>query len=396
MTCVQAEVQKLIETVPRLAGKRSAMVTFSAYPADPRPRRAVEALLAEGMSVDLICLSDGKGPAREVKGALSVFRVPLTHTRGGKLRYIFNYLVFLAVCGLLMSLRLLLGRFDLVYVHNMPDVLVFSGLVPKLFGAKIILDQHDPMPELMTTIYGLDPESSGVRLIRFLEKLSLGFADRVITVNVACQRIFGRRSCPTSKITVVMNSPDETIFASRPVNSDKLADDSAGRRFVVMYHGSLVERNGLDLAIEALALLHSEIPAIELRVYGRETPYLWQVMDRANALGIADRVHYLGPRRIEELPGEIQSCDVGVIPNQRNAFTEINTPTRIFEYLSLGKPVIAPGTPGILDYFDADSLVFFESGDREDLANKLRLVRSKPSKALAITTRGQQVLQKHT
>ncbi len=47
-------------------------------------------------------------------------------------------------------------RYDLVYVHNMPDILVASALVPKLLGAKVILDQHDPMPELMMTIFGLD------------------------------------------------------------------------------------------------------------------------------------------------------------------------------------------------------------------------------------------------
>ena len=50
---------------------------------------------------------------------------------------------------------LLRHRYDLIYIHNMPDILVFSALVPKAFGAKVILDQHDPMPELMMTIFNL-------------------------------------------------------------------------------------------------------------------------------------------------------------------------------------------------------------------------------------------------
>jgi len=49
-----------------LQGKRAAMVTFSRYPADPRPRRAADALLKEGMSVDLICLGEENAPKREV------------------------------------------------------------------------------------------------------------------------------------------------------------------------------------------------------------------------------------------------------------------------------------------------------------------------------------------
>ena len=45
-----------------------------------------------------------------------------------------------------------------------------SALLPKLLGARIILDLHDPMPELLVTIFGLGEKSSGVRLLKFLEK----------------------------------------------------------------------------------------------------------------------------------------------------------------------------------------------------------------------------------
>ena len=44
----------------------------------------------------------------------------------------------------------------------MPDVLVFGAIVPKLLGAKIILDLHDPMPELMQTIFKLPEDSFSV------------------------------------------------------------------------------------------------------------------------------------------------------------------------------------------------------------------------------------------
>ena len=68
-------------------------------------------------------------------------------------------------------------RYDLVYVHNMPDILVLSSLVPKALGAKVILDQHDPMPELMMTIFDLNETSRSVRLLRWLEKWSIARAN---------------------------------------------------------------------------------------------------------------------------------------------------------------------------------------------------------------------------
>ena len=371
------------------------MVTFSPFPADPRPRRAVDALLKEGATVDLVCLADGKAPHTESSAGLTVVRIPITHHRGGKLSYAYQYSAFILISAFLFVRRCLERRYHLIYVHNMPDILVLSAIVPRILGAKVILDLHDPMPELMTTIFNLDKDSLSVRLIRRLERWSIARADLVLTVNIACKRIFASRSCDPEKIGVVMNSPDEQIFPFRVPRSSPPESGAPNRRFVVMYHGSLVERNGLDLAVDAVAKVREVIPTAELRIYGRKTPFLQRVMEDAGNKGLAKCVHYLGPKSLEELVQEIDDCDVGVIPNHRSAFTEINTPTRIFEYLALGKPVIAPRAPGICDYFDDDSLIFFELGSAEDLARKMAGVYDHPAEVDGIVRRGQEVYREH-
>ncbi len=380
----------------RFAGKRAGMVVFSRYPTDPRPRRAAEALLKEGMRVDLICEGDENSPRREMDGRLQILRIPIRHWRGGPLSYAYQYSAFILIATGILAWRAFRDRYDLVYVHNMPDILVFSALLPKLLGAKVILDQHDPMPELMMTIFNLNEKSMGVRLIRRLEKWSMACANLVITVNIACKRIFSVRGCRAEKIGVVMNSPDEEIFSYRAARS--YPSRRAGGPFVIMYHGSLVERNGLDLAVEALLRLQktSPAPAAELRVYGRHTPYLDKVMAKVRDLGLDGKVRYLGAKKLEELVHEIESCDVGVVPNHRNTFTDINTPTRIFEYLALGKPVIAPRTPGIQDYFGPDTLLFFEPGNVEELATEMAYAALHPSEMAAIAERGQRVYLAHT
>ena len=372
-----------------------AMVMFSHYPADPRPRRAVEALVKEGMQVDLVCLAEGNAPRKERFEGLDVLRIPLKRRRGGKLAYIYQYSVFILISSLIFAWRAVTRGYDLVYVHNMPDILVLSGLVPKLLGAKVILDLHDPMPELMMTIFGLHEDSSSVQFIKRIEKWSIACTDAVVTVNIACKRIFSSRSCGPEKIQVIMNSPDEEIFQFRAAESYDSDESAVGRPYVVMYHGSLVERNGLDLAVEALALVRQTIPTAELRVYGPQSPFLERVLEMAKSKGVDKAIRYLGPKRLEELVGEIQACDVGVIPNQRNSFTAINTPTRIFEYLSLGKPVIAPRTLGIQDYFSKDSLIFFEAGDAADLAKTMEYAFSHRAEVREIAKRGQGVYQEH-
>lgn len=379
----------------RLRGKRVAMVTFSHYPGDPRPRRAIDALISQGMHVELVCLEDGKSPRREVSGNVDVLRVSIKNRRGGKLAYAYQYSAFIMISSLIFAWRTLTRRYDLVYVHNMPDVLVVSALAPKLFGAKVILDLHDPMPELMTTIFGLKKESFGVRLISWIEKWSMARADAVLTVNLQCKKIFSGRSCSSEKIGVVMNSPDEKIFPFREARPKARSKEDRDGRFVIMYHGSIVERNGLDLAVEALSRVKETVPGAELRVYGPSTPFLERVMENARTKGLNESIRYLGPRRLEELVGEIEGCDVGVIPNHRNSFTEINTPTRIFEYLSLGKPAIAPRTPGIQDYFDEESLLFFEPGNPESLARSIEYAFRQPAQLAEIARRGQEVYGEH-
>jgi glycosyltransferase involved in cell wall biosynthesis len=379
----------------RLGGKRAAMVVFSYYPADPRPRRAAEALVEEGMAVDVVCLRAGREPRRERVNGVDVLRFPLERRRGGAVAYVLQYAAFIMAAFTVLGLRSLARRYALVHVHNMPDILVLSALVPKALGARVILDLHDPMPELMMTIFDLGPDSRWVRALRRLEKWSIGPADLVLTVNLACQRLFRSRSAPAEKVHVVMNSPDEEIFGGRPPISGNGARRDASRPFVLMYHGSLVERNGLGLAVEAVARLRASGARVELRIYGHANAFLTRVMASVQARGLAETIRFLGPRRLEEIAAAIDECDAGVIPNQRSVFTELNTPTRIFEYLALGKPVIAPRSAGILDYFGEEELVFFELGDAEDLARKIAWVLSEPVGAAEVVRRGQKVYWEH-
>jgi len=378
-----------------LQGKRMAVVLFSTFPGDPRPRRAAETFVHAGMNVDVICLMDEGSPGHDTFNGIEIDRIAIKHNRGSKFNYILRYSLFILIAFAKLAVRSLTRRYHVVHIHNMPDILVLAALVPKLFGAKVILDLHDPMPELMMTIFNLRRESPAVRLMARLEKWSIAFADVVLTVNRACEKLFVSRSCLASKVSVVMNSPDERIFKYSPAEIRNRQSDGVNAPFVIMYHGTLVERNGVDLAVEALVKLCQSVPAAELRIYGPRTSFLDRVMATVVERKLEKAVHYLGPRRLEELVQAIAECDVGVIPNKRSIFTEINTPTRIFEYLALGKPVVAPRAPGIQDYFGEDSLILFDLGSADDLALKLTWVASHTREALEITNRGQAVYLEH-
>lgn len=381
----------------RLAGKCVVVLLYSNYPFDPRPRRAAEALVAEGMDVEVICLRENEGEAaEEIVRGVKVSRLPLKRRRGGKLEYMWQYASFLLGSFLILGWRASRKRYSLVHVHNMPDVLAFSALIPKLRGAKVILDLHDPMPELMRTIFDIKESSIAVSTLKRMEKWSIRFSDAVLTVNEACKTIFSMRSCRREKISVIMNSPDEKIFKYRETTKKAPTAIDPAAPFVIMYHGSLVERHGLDLAVLALSTIRKAIPGAELRIYGQSTPFLERVMASVQGTELSAVVHYFGPKNLDQIVQAIGECDVGIIPNRRSIFTELNTPTRIFEYLSQSKPVIAPRVHGILDYFGPEELFFFELGDAADLARQIEHVFREPEVVLATIQRGQKVYLDHT
>src|SRR5260221_11527121 len=192
-----------------------------------------------------------------------------------------------------------------------------------------------------------------------------------------------------------MNSPDEAIFRDLGPSTRRTAVPDTRKPFVIMYHCSLVERHGRDLAVLDLAKVRARIPNAELRIFGRSTPFLEQVMDLVRKSELCASVRYLGPKKLEQIAEAIGECDVGVIPNRRSTFTELVTPPRIFEFLCQGKPVIAPRARGVSDYFSSEELVFFELGDVDDLAAKIEYVFRHPQEVVRMVERGQEVYRAH-
>jgi glycosyltransferase involved in cell wall biosynthesis len=381
----------------RLRGKRAAVIVFSYYPSDTRVVRAAEAMSRAGMNVDLLCLQQvAQEPCRDRINGVEVFRINLKKRRTGKLTYASQYLAFLVLSFFWLSRRCLVRRYDVVHVHNMPDFLVFCATVAKALGSRTVLDLHDPTPEVFISVYGLDPEHWLVSLLRRVEKLSIWFADLVLTPNIAFRDLFVGRGCPPDKIGIVMNSPLEKVFPLTQSTGQCLSARTATAEFVVMFHGTLVERHGLHTAIEALARLRERIPGVRFHIYGEETTYLREeVMPLVARLELEDRVRYFGEQPQDVIARAVADCDLGIVPNLRSVFTEINLPTRIFEYLALGKPVIVPETRGIRDYFSAEDILFFKGGEVESLASQIQWVFDHPLETETIIQKGQEVYRRH-
>ena len=347
---------------------RICMVVHSHYPADPRVRRETEALVDAGWEVDIVCVPDGDEPRHELLSGVRIWRMPVQRNRfGSQMSYLAEYGRFFITAALHVTREHLRRPFQVVQIHNMPDFLVFTALVPKLLGARVVLDVHDLVPEFYALRFGLPLDHRLVRVTRWVQRLSAGFANHVLTAGEPFRRELGGNGVNLNKVTSIMNSPDPGLFSAkgdRPVTS-------AGERMVLSYHGTLTESNDLTVVLRAMALLRDDLPGLEFNIFGRgrAVPTL-QALSRE--LGLEDRVRFHGYKPLDEIPALIAQADLGLVPQRRSDFTSLNYPTKAFEYIALGVPVLMTWTPALQELFGHLDGVFFECDQPERLAALIR------------------------
>jgi len=359
------------------------MIAYTPYEMDARVKRAAEALVERGHHVDVFAVpKEGVKPAPN-GGLLRIYRLPMRKQRTAAIRYAFEYGGFFAWAFALVSFRQLLRKYHVVYAHNMPNFLVFAGLVPRLAGAKVILDIHDPAVELLTCVRGRELPRWLRRLAAAEERVSMSFADALITVNEPMRQRL--RTISRSPAEVVMNLPDPALFGPRPA-----ARQREGAQWLV-YSGTIADRNGLDLVVRALSMLAADFPLLRFRIMG-EGPAIESVLRLAEREGVGDRVEYLGLVDFRDIPAAVSGAVAGVSAQRDDAFGALVFSVKVAEYVALGLPVICSGTAAMRHYFDDDEMLFSEPGDPADLARAIRELLTQPAAADERARRGQDKL----
>jgi glycosyltransferase involved in cell wall biosynthesis len=352
--------------------KSVCLVVQNVYDIDPRVRRKAEALVSAGYSVDVLALRPPNGEKTYVLNGVNVYTVSLGKLRGSLLRYIFEYGAFFLWSAIRVPMLMLRRRYAAIDVNSLPDFLIFAPLVARWMGAKLVLDLHEITPEFYMSKYGIAETSRTIRLLTYLEKISVKFADRVLTINEPIEDLLVSRGLDRAKSTIIMNAVDEERFAASSKTSVAVAQRDQ-EKFVMMYHGTLTGIYGLDLAIEAFAQAHTEMPGAELWILG-SGPEKDALNNLAQARGLGSKVKLVGQVPAPEIPGWLSQCDAGILPIRRDVFLDFAFPNKLPEFVIMGKPVLVSRLKAIRHYFSEDSLIFFEPNNPADLARQMQRV----------------------
>jgi len=338
-------------------------------------RRYTNFLVQNGVETFIICAGRASSNYEpENAGIVKVYRLPMRKRRSSFGRRLFEYLTFEVYAFAMASYLFFRHRVKIFHIHNLPDFLVFSCVIPKLFGAKLILDFHELFPELMMQqVNNLSSGSLPIRMLKFQERISIRLADEVITIHKPAGDLLAARNPSHHKpIHIVMNAVDPSEM---PPLSRSLPE-----KFVIIYNGSINYNLNLQLLVEAVASARRVARAIydrtEIHLYG-DGPALNDVLNKAKELRV-NSLFYYGKREFKDVVRAASEASVCVIPADRKVYSEFHYPLKLVEMIYIGVPVIAPRLMTYQYYYPESALLYYEPGNVGDLADKIIYAANNP------------------
>ncbi|MCH7724343.1 MAG: glycosyltransferase family 4 protein [Bacteroidetes bacterium] len=358
-----------------VASKRVCMIAMASYPGDPRIRRQAEALDEAGYEVDILCRYSGKQPPKERIGNVTAYRIMNAPSRENKIFYFLQSIVFLAVAFFRLLILSITKRYKVIQAHNLPDYLIFTGVFHKIFGVKLILDIHDPSVDLFEEKWPGKKNKALKFLMAKAEKYSCKLADKLITVTNTCKERLVERGNPPDKITLILNTANEGLFE---FNSERrFREITNGVKLI--YHGTIAERFGLHNVISAMPILLKDVPDSILNIYGRyEGSYLIKLKNLVSDLNLSENVNLNGRINREQIPSLINNHDIGIVPYLQTDYMNLSLPTKAFEYIAAGLPLVSTKLKDLYETFDDNCIKYIDESDPKQFAGAISFICFNP------------------
>lgn len=340
------------------------MISYSFYESDNRVRRYAETLVRRGDEVDIISIRQRGTPVFNTLNGVKVYRIQEREVNeSSKFDYLFRLTMFLVKSFLFAAKMQIKRKYRFVHVHSVPDYEVFAALVPKLAGAKVILDVHDIVPEFYASKFSGGDKTFITAVLKIIEKLSCKFADHVIISNHIWYERITRRSVKKENCTTIVNYVDPAIFTRKrpPVTKDT---------FVVIYPGTIAWHQGIDIAVRAMAMVRESCPKIEFHIYGKG-PEVNNITRLISEMNLGETVKFFGMISIDEIVDKMIDADLGLVPKRNDPFGGEAFSTKIMEFMLMGIPALIAETKIDRFYFNDEIVTFFNCDDEKDLAEKI-------------------------
>jgi glycosyltransferase involved in cell wall biosynthesis len=237
---------------------------------------------------------------------------------------------------------------DVFHFHD-PELLLLSPWLRQATGRPTIYDIHEANADFIAVkeyipVVARRPLAG---LFRRLEpRLAAGesgliFADEAIAADFAS-----------------FAGPKATLFnfPGQPLIDAGASATAARREPIVLYLGGMERNRGAELMLDAFAQVVARMPAARLRLVGHFAPPGLEGEMRAEAArrGIGHAVEFVGRVPFDQVGAHLAAARVGWVTWGAAAKNQKNIPTKLFEYMAYGLPVVSSDLPSTRPFVPPD------------------------------------------
>jgi len=309
----------------------------------------------------------------------------------GLLRRLPYYLLFAlhAAIWLLWNHR----SYDAVLTSTPPITTGIPGLAASLLGTPWVVDVRDLWIDNSVALGYVDADSSLVGASRWFQGLVLRTADRITvttdSLGTAITEKYGTRL--GDRIRHVPNGVDTDVFAPRAERDSETEPDSSDSP-VVVYTGNLGSAQPLEPCIRAMDELSHDDAVLRFVGDGDERSRLEDLTER---LDLEDRVEFVGLVDREAVPAHINDAAVGLAPIKDAAELAYAMPTKSYEYLACGVPVVVTGRGEVRRFVEDSGGGRHAEVDPAAIAEALDAMLASPERREQVGSTGREHVVEH-
>ena len=259
-------------------------------------------------------------------------------------------------------------RPDLLYERY--NLFFLAGLwLKRRTGIRYLVEVNAPLAAERAAHDGLALPA----LARWSERAVWRAADAVLPVTAVLATALRQAGVSAESIEVIPNGVDRTRFPASVDGADFRRAQGLEGRLVLGFTGFVRPWHGLPRVVEAMAAWGAEVEAV--LVVAGDGPGLAELEAQARRAGLGERVRCLGVVGRDRMAECIAAFDIALQPR----VVEYASPLKLFEYMALGRAIIAPDQANIREVLrDGDSALLFRPGDSAHFQGQLRRLAGDP------------------
>lgn len=349
------------------------MILDAVFPPDPRVENEAVSLVKAGHEVFLFCLHYGQQKQSEVINGIEVKRY-LSNTLEYKvsaLAYTIPLYTFLMKRKIRQFIKE--NEVEVLHIHDIRIAGAVFG-VNKKYKLPTVLDLHENRPEIMRFYphllrfpgkYVISSKKWKNKEEEFIRKATTV----IVVTSEAKDEIKKRLPIDTDKIVEVPNTVRQSFYKSPRVYPEILKQYS--NSFVVLYIGDTGLRRGLKTAIKSVHSIKNKIENIKLVIVGKNTTDII-LKNLVKNLQVEAHVDFLGWKDQSLFQSYILSSAICISPLHRNVHHDTTYANKIFQYMSLGRPVLGSNASAQEKIIKkANAGLIHQDRDVKDFSNKV-------------------------